>query len=84
MWEGGERIPSPITQEQEKPNEDDDKKQDHIQNPQRQSSDEDVLAETGEKDIMQQSMLSPSIDTPVCAKNISLTASGERVILWTR
>lgn len=23
-------------------------------------------------------------DLPVCAKNISLTASGEKVILWTR
>uniref|UniRef100_A0A8C8G5T6 GON-4-like protein n=1 Tax=Oncorhynchus tshawytscha TaxID=74940 RepID=A0A8C8G5T6_ONCTS len=27
---------------------------------------------------------SPSSDPPVCAKNISLTASGEKVILWTR
>ncbi|KAF7642715.1 hypothetical protein LDENG_00252610 [Lucifuga dentata] len=27
---------------------------------------------------------SPPSDLPVCAKNISLTASGERVILWTR
>ncbi|XP_056142146.1 GON-4-like protein [Lampris incognitus] len=26
----------------------------------------------------------PSFDPPVCAKNISLTASGEKVILWTR
>eukprot|EP00063_Salmo_salar_P041916 XP_014016751.1 PREDICTED: GON-4-like protein isoform X2 [Salmo salar] len=25
----------------------------------------------------------PSSDPPVCAKNISLTASGEKVILWT-
>lgn len=27
---------------------------------------------------------SPPADVPVCAKNISLTASGEKVILWTR
>ncbi|KAG7218828.1 hypothetical protein INR49_019670 [Caranx melampygus] len=27
---------------------------------------------------------SPPLDPPVCAKNISLTASGEKVILWTR
>uniref|UniRef100_A0A3P8ZRB2 GON-4-like protein n=1 Tax=Esox lucius TaxID=8010 RepID=A0A3P8ZRB2_ESOLU len=27
---------------------------------------------------------SPPSDPPVCAKNISLTASGEKVILWTR
>nr|XP_054596896.1 GON-4-like protein isoform X1 [Nothobranchius furzeri]XP_054596897.1 GON-4-like protein isoform X1 [Nothobranchius furzeri] len=27
---------------------------------------------------------SPHSDIPVCAKNISLTASGEKVILWTR
>lgn len=27
---------------------------------------------------------SPPPDFPVCAKNISLTASGEKVILWTR
>ncbi|CAK6979512.1 LOW QUALITY PROTEIN: GON-4-like protein [Scomber scombrus] len=27
---------------------------------------------------------SPPSDLPVCAKNISLTASGEKVILWTR
>lgn len=27
---------------------------------------------------------SPPPDLPVCAKNISLTASGEKVILWTR
>lgn len=27
---------------------------------------------------------SPSPETAVCAKNISLTASGEKVILWTR
>lgn len=27
---------------------------------------------------------SPPLDVPVCAKNISLTASGEKVILWTR
>ncbi|XP_075873123.1 GON-4-like protein isoform X2 [Nelusetta ayraudi] len=27
---------------------------------------------------------SPPPDVPVCAKNISLTASGEKVILWTR
>lgn len=26
----------------------------------------------------------PPPDLPVCAKNISLTASGEKVILWTR
>lgn len=27
---------------------------------------------------------SPSPETAVCAKNMSLTASGEKVILWTR
>lgn len=26
----------------------------------------------------------PPPDLPVCAKNISLTANGEKVILWTR
>lgn len=28
--------------------------------------------------------LTPPTEAPVCAKNISLTASGEKVILWTR
>lgn len=83
MWEGSERIPSPTQEQQEKQNKDDDEKQQehHIQTSQRQSSDEDASAETGERDS---STLSPAVDTPVCAKNISLTASGERVILWTR
>ncbi|XP_056617910.1 GON-4-like protein isoform X2 [Triplophysa dalaica] len=83
VWEEGERIPSPIPKEQEKQNEEDDEKQEehHIQASERQRSEEDVSAETGEGDL---STLSPAIDTPVCAKNISLTASGERVILWTR
>ena len=30
------------------------------------------------------SSAAPPPDLPVCAKNISLTASGEKVILWTR
>lgn len=83
MLEEGERIPSPIPKEQEKQNEEDDEKQEEhpIQASERQRSEEDVSAETGEGDL---STLSPAIDTPVCAKNISLTASGERVILWTR
>ncbi|XP_041962509.1 GON-4-like protein [Alosa sapidissima] len=39
---------------------------------------------SGERDSPQQPRPSPTSDTPVCAKNISLTPTGEKVILWTR
>lgn len=41
---------------------------------------------SGERDSPLQPRPSPTStsDTPVCAKNISLTPSGEKVILWTR
>ncbi|XP_065154232.1 GON-4-like protein isoform X2 [Paramisgurnus dabryanus] len=86
VCEGDEIIPSPIPEPLKKPNEEDDENQEeHLHTtPQRQSSDEDVSAETGEREYTQQSTLSPALESPVCAKNISLTASGERVILWTR
>lgn len=87
MWEGGERHPSPIPEEQKIQNEEGNEKNEederkHHMSPQKHSRDEDD--ELGERDATQQSTLSPALDTPVCAKNISLTPSGERVILWTR
>lgn len=87
MWEGGERPPSPISEEQKIQNEEDSEKNEedkHDKSPQKHSRDEDDSVELGERDATQQSTLSPALDTPVCAKNISLTPSGERVILWTR
>uniref|UniRef100_A0A3B4DEF4 GON-4-like protein n=1 Tax=Pygocentrus nattereri TaxID=42514 RepID=A0A3B4DEF4_PYGNA len=44
----------------------------------------DPSPQSGEREMTQQSRQSPSSDTPVCAKNISLTPSGEKVVLWTR
>lgn len=43
-----------------------------------------LLPQSGERETAQQSWQSPSSETPVCAKNISLTPSGEKVVLWTR
>lgn len=86
MWEGGEKPPSPIPEEQKIQNEGNEKteedKHKHHTSPQKHSR--DVDDELEERDATQQSTLSPALDTPVCAKNISLTPSGERVILWTR
>ncbi|XP_026140651.1 GON-4-like protein [Carassius auratus] len=83
-----ERPPSPIPQEQEIQNKDDDnqknKEERHHKTTQKLSRDEEDSPESGERDATQQSALSPALDTPVCAKNISLTPTGERVILWTR
>lgn len=39
---------------------------------------------TQEREAPLQPRPSPTPDPPVCAKNISLTPSGEKVILWTR
>ncbi|XP_058248102.1 GON-4-like protein isoform X4 [Hemibagrus wyckioides] len=44
----------------------------------------DTFVQPGEKEMAQQSRQSPLSETPVCAKNISLTPSGEKVVLWTR
>ncbi|KAM6972861.1 uncharacterized protein gon4la [Aplochiton taeniatus] len=38
----------------------------------------------GEKGEMDDSPSSPSAERPVCAKNISLSPSGKKVVLWTR
>ncbi|XP_016380110.1 GON-4-like protein [Sinocyclocheilus rhinocerous] len=87
VWEGEERPPSPVLEEQKIQNKEDDKKNEeemHHTTAQKHSRDEDDSGESGERDATQQSTLSPVLDTPVCAKNISLTPSGERVILWTR
>ncbi|XP_051577926.1 GON-4-like protein isoform X2 [Myxocyprinus asiaticus] len=85
VWEGGERHPSPVPEEQEKQNEEDEEKKDGEGRLHTISlNDSRDAAETGERDAIQQSTLSPALDTPVCAKNISLTPSGEKVILWTR
>ncbi|RXN30355.1 GON-4 [Labeo rohita] len=88
VWEGGERPPSPVPEEQNVQNKDDERTEEerHHTTAQKHSRDEDqdTSAEPGESDATQQSTLSPALDTPVCAKNISLTPSGERVILWTR
>lgn len=87
VWEGGERPPSPVPEEQKIQNKDNDKKNEEERlhtTAQKHSRDEDDSSESGERDAAQQSTLSPALDTPVCAKNISLTPSGERVILWTR
>ncbi|XP_060777852.1 GON-4-like protein isoform X2 [Neoarius graeffei] len=43
-----------------------------------------LLPTSGESETAQQSLQSPSSETSVCAKNISLTPSGEKVVLWTR
>ncbi|XP_059363940.1 GON-4-like protein [Carassius carassius] len=87
VWEGDERPTSPVLEEQKIQNKHDDKKNEeemHHTTALKHSRDEDDSAESGERDASQQSTLSPVLDTPVCAKNISLTPSGERVILWTR
>ncbi|XP_076846738.1 GON-4-like protein isoform X3 [Brachyhypopomus gauderio] len=42
------------------------------------------LPRSAGREAAQQNRQSPSADPPVCAKNISLTPSGERVVLWTR
>ncbi|KAI5618229.1 GON-4-like protein, partial [Silurus asotus] len=52
--------------------------------PAAEHSDTCLQAQSGERDTSQQSWQSPSSETPVCAKNISLTPSGEKVVLWTR
>uniref|UniRef100_A0A8C2F0Q1 GON-4-like protein n=1 Tax=Cyprinus carpio TaxID=7962 RepID=A0A8C2F0Q1_CYPCA len=88
IWEEGERPPSPIPQEQKIQNKDEDNKKNeeerHHRTTQKHSRDVEDSSESGERDATQQSTLSPALDTPVCAKNISLTPTGERVILWTR
>jgi len=83
VWEEGERPPSPIPEEQKIQNEEgNEKNEEDLMSPPKHCRNEDD--ELGERDATQQSTLSPALDTPVCAKNISLTPSGERVILWTR
>ncbi|XP_017327405.1 GON-4-like protein isoform X5 [Ictalurus punctatus] len=52
--------------------------------PVTEHSDTFLLPQPGEREMPQQSWQSPSSETPVCAKNISLTPSGEKVVLWTR
>ncbi|XP_034161304.2 GON-4-like protein isoform X2 [Pangasianodon hypophthalmus] len=52
--------------------------------PAAEDSDTLLLPQLGAREMAQQSRQSPSSETPVCAKNISLTPSGEKVVLWTR
>ncbi|XP_066539009.1 GON-4-like protein isoform X2 [Hoplias malabaricus] len=97
-WEGseGEHPPNPEERDDEEEEEEEEeewKESDgkHCSSPSKLSRDEEGAAAeqsdpspipiSGERDMLQQS---PSSDTTVCAKNISLTPSGERVVLWTR
>lgn len=43
-----------------------------------------LLPQSEVRETAQPSLQSPSSESPVCAKNISLTPSGEKVVLWTR
>ncbi|XP_053350062.1 GON-4-like protein isoform X3 [Clarias gariepinus] len=67
--------------------------QEHCSSPSKSIREDDVpsaaypntlLPQSEERETSQQIWQSPSSDTPVCAKNISLTPSGEKVVLWTR
>lgn len=87
VWEREERAASPIPAEQKTHNQDDEEKteeESHHTSPEKHSRDEEDSADSGQTEAIQQSSLSSALDTPVCAKNISLTPTGERVILWTR
>ncbi|XP_060726280.1 GON-4-like protein isoform X4 [Tachysurus vachellii] len=69
-WKEGEQCSFPHTSTKEE------------EVPTTEYSDTFVLSE--EREMAQQNRQSPSSETPVCAKNISLTPSGEKVVLWTR
>ncbi|KAL6488510.1 hypothetical protein MHYP_G00022510 [Metynnis hypsauchen] len=98
-WEGSEGDPPPNPEERDDEEEDEDEEEwkegdvEHCSSSSKLSRDEGTAAEppdpsplpqSGEREMTQQSRQSPSSDTPVCAKNISLTPSGEKVVLWTR
>ncbi|TRY89450.1 hypothetical protein DNTS_016047 [Danionella cerebrum] len=68
-------VEQPTHTEEEKNNEEEDSQ--HAP-PEKQSKEGETAEST------QQNALGPASDIPVCAKNISLTPSGERVVLWTR
>uniref|UniRef100_A0A673Y9T2 GON-4-like protein n=1 Tax=Salmo trutta TaxID=8032 RepID=A0A673Y9T2_SALTR len=97
-WEGPEEGSLPLTEkddEEEDEGEWKDGEREHSPSPKRSKGDGESLGVSegptttfsGEMEnplTPLQPCPSPSSDPPVCAKNISLTASGEKVILWTR
>ncbi|KAI4893265.1 hypothetical protein NFI96_019664 [Prochilodus magdalenae] len=99
-WEGSEGDPPPNPEERDDEEDEEEEEEwkegerEHCSSSCKLSKDEEGIAaehsepspvpQPGEREMTQQSRQSPSSDTPVCAKNISLTPSGERVVLWTR
>lgn len=96
-WECIEANPLVIPEERDVEEEEDEWKEgerEHCSSPSTSVREEEVplaehsdtflLPQPGEREMAQQSWQSPSSETPVCAKNISLTPSGEKVVLWTR
>ncbi|XP_038850379.1 GON-4-like protein isoform X1 [Salvelinus namaycush] len=94
-WEGPEEGSLPLTEKEDDEEEWKDGEREHSPSPKRSKgdgegsgvSDGPPTAFSGEMEnplTPLQPCPSPSSDPPVCAKNISLTASGEKVILWTR
>ncbi|CDQ74117.1 unnamed protein product [Oncorhynchus mykiss] len=97
-WEGPEEGSLPLTEKEDDEDDEEEWKDGERENsplPKRSKgdgegsgvSDRHPTAFSGEMEnplTPLQHCPSPSSDPPVCAKNISLTASGEKVILWTR
>ncbi|XP_012678292.2 GON-4-like protein [Clupea harengus] len=98
-WDGSEGDPHPITEGREEDEEEEDEEEEWREGdaeqgltPRKRIRTEESLAvgdksptpPCGESNTPPQPRPSPTSDTPVCAKNISLTPSGEKVILWTR
>ncbi|KAK3551157.1 hypothetical protein QTP70_013892 [Hemibagrus guttatus] len=99
-WECTEADPSanPEERDERDADEEEDDEEDEwkeggqCSSPHKSTREEEVLAtehsdtfvHSGDRELAQQSRQSPLSETPVCAKNISLTPSGEKVVLWTR
>ncbi|XP_062320896.1 GON-4-like protein [Osmerus eperlanus] len=90
-WEGTEEGSLPLTEEREEEDEEMEEEVEEVEewkdgkgetSPSKKSRVE--RSPSGVMETPPQPRPSPPSDPPVCAKNISLTASGEKVILWTR
>ncbi|CAN9514405.1 unnamed protein product [Ophioblennius macclurei] len=86
---GGDESPTPDEKEEEEEEDEEEGDEDEEESPMMKRKREEVpllpSSSTAAAVIASPPPRpSPPSDPPVCAKNISLTASGEKVILWTR
>uniref|UniRef100_A0AAY4CB23 GON-4-like protein n=1 Tax=Denticeps clupeoides TaxID=299321 RepID=A0AAY4CB23_9TELE len=93
VWDGGEGDPPPNREDREEEEVYEEEEEwkggdgEHNASPKKANKNEEGSAKsppTVVGDHTPPARTSPPSDTPVCARNISLTPSGEKVILWTR